>query len=123
MFKKKSKEGNSPVVQWLGLQASTARDLRLILVGELRPHKLCGADKIKTERMVKMVKKNLKRQLTPSEYLRSIQILKYFKYFSTSAVDSDLHGFKSQLSYELRTGGKLFTHLCATVSSCMKWRR
>ena len=52
------------MVQWLGLQASTARDMGLILVGELRPHKLCGADKIKTERMVKMVKKkNLKRQL------------------------------------------------------------
>ena len=31
------------MVQWLGLQASTARDMGSILVGELRPHKLCGS--------------------------------------------------------------------------------
>ena len=48
--------------QWLGPQASTARDMGLILVRELRPHKLCGADKIKTE-WLRWLKNNLKRQL------------------------------------------------------------
>ena len=45
------------MVQWLGLQASTARDMGSIQVGELRPHKLCGSAKKKKQRMVKMVKK------------------------------------------------------------------
>ena len=51
------------MVQWLGLQASTARDMGSILVGELRPHKLCGSarkKKKKNQRMVKMVKKKKK---------------------------------------------------------------
>ena len=38
-------QGNSLVVQWLGLCASTAKDLGSTLIGEPRSHKLCSVAK------------------------------------------------------------------------------
>ena len=43
----KINSGNSLLVQWLGLRASTAGAQVPSLVGELRSHKLCGPAKRK----------------------------------------------------------------------------
>ena len=60
------------MVQWLGLQASTARDMGSIQVGELRPHKLCGSAKKKSKewlRWLKKLKRQLSKELTPVHLL------------------------------------------------------
>ena len=45
MLRKMYKQGNSLVVQWLGLRAFTAVAQVQSLVGELRSHKPCSAAK------------------------------------------------------------------------------
>ena len=44
-LKKNLCQGNSLMVQWLGLCASTAKDLGSTLTGERRSHKLCSVAK------------------------------------------------------------------------------